>query len=59
MECFEVGSFWGMGRFVAETFWGWAFLEVGPYVVGCFVFGTFLGWEVFVLGRFVGASIVL
>ncbi len=43
---FRVGTFWGLGRLVAGTLWGWDVLGLGPYVLGCFVCGTFLGWDV-------------
>jgi hypothetical protein len=46
LECYGVGMFWGLGRFVAGTFWGWDVLGLGPYVVGPFVVGMFLGWDV-------------
>jgi hypothetical protein len=46
LGCYGVGTFSGLGRFVAGTFWGWEVVQVGPYVVGPFVVGTFLGWDV-------------
>ncbi len=46
LGCYGVGTFWGLGRFVAGSLCG----------------GTFCSWEVFglgrfVLGRFVGAPL--